>query len=75
MQLPSSQNTVPPLRSWVLWEVIRIGGNSNPDVFADSSGYRGFRLRLGIRSVEGQAPSPCLPIIDTVEVSGKEVPL
>ena len=33
-------------------------GNSNPDVFADSSGYRGFRLRLGIRSVDGQAPQP-----------------
>ena len=29
-------------------------GNSNPDVFTDSSGYRGFRLRLGVRSVGGQ---------------------
>lgn len=50
-------------------------GNSNPDVFADSSGYRGFRLRLDSRSVDGQAPSPCPPIIEAVEVSGGEVPL
>lgn len=29
-------------------------GNSNPDVFTDSSGYRGFRIRAGIRSIGSQ---------------------
>jgi len=58
-----------PLGGYLDW------GNSNPDVFSDSSGYRGFRLRLGSRSVDGQAPSPCTAIIEAVEVSGEEVPL
>lgn len=50
-------------------------GNSNPDVFTDSSGYRGFRNRLGIRSVGSQNshPNHCPALSDAVEVSGGEV--
>lgn len=49
-------------------------GNSNPDVFTDSSGYRGFRHRLGIRSVGSQDshPNHCPALSDAVEVSGGE---
>jgi len=54
-----------PLGGYLDW------GNSNPDVFADSSGYRGFRLRLSIRSVVAKTPYPTPPALtDALEEVG-----
>ena len=44
-----------PLGGYLDW------GNSNPDLFTDSSGFRGFRIRLSIRLVDSRdsLAKPC----------------